>query len=138
MNDVEHVIIRIRCPEGMYVMKGKLFQERFTHEIPQEEEKLFKTLCKKLQEKHDRRFDAEPFPFKQTPGANAALTMGLTQADWMVRNREALKDLIANGFLQTNPKRNNPWSLASNKPDVEAFEKWCQHRTSFTLRSFKK
>lgn len=122
----ERVILKVRIPEGLYAMTGKLFQKCYTHEFPQEEEELFKKLCTGL----TRSMSLVPtFPKNVEPGRNGASLKDVVQAAWIKDNRDKVKRLLENGLLM---KLTN-WSL---KEILERFERWCKHRTSYTLRSF--
>lgn len=119
-------VLSIRIPAGFYVMCGREFQERYTHEFPVLHKSLFDRLAKKC--------TAEDGPFPEFPREVPATDMGasqrpLVQSGWLQDHRdEVLAQIDAGAFSGPAKKR---------LEDREAFEEWCLHRTSYTLRNFR-
>jgi hypothetical protein len=129
--DASRTVLRIKLPAGIYVMRGKVFQQLYTHEFPQMEETLFKKLCEKLAQ-HPA---AKGFPVEVEKGLNGASMKGIVQADWIVANKDLVKKLIQDGLLL--PKKIPKNFSQLQKQDLESFDRWCCYRTSYTLRNFK-
>lgn len=166
-------LLVVRLPAGMYVMRGRQFQQNYTHEIPQIHERLFVKLVERgpkfwpataavpltqvelprafaaftVQRKRDA-MDSEAssspdsaaakrakgsggprlaFPVDVAPDPSGASRTALVQADWLKEHRVAVRTLLARGALR---------GMANAREDVEAFDEWCLHRTSYTFRCY--
>ena len=115
-------LFSIEIPAGLYVMRGRCFQERYSHEFPQCQETLFKRLLKFAP---TLWVDFPVLVPKTDRGASAAPTV---QAAWIKQNSARVRAAIADGKICK--KKGAPTD------DDAAFAEWCLERTSYTLRRF--
>lgn len=121
-------LFRIRIPAGLYVMRGRAFQQRYTHEFPQLHEGLFKRIC-------SRAAKVFPgFPSKVDDRPDGCSQKGLVQAAWLKEHREDVLRQIDGGAFKTSKRHRLQTTPAQ---DRASFEEWCLHRTSYTLRNFQ-
>lgn len=119
----QRLVLRISLPAGLYVMRGRKFQTRYSHEFPQ----LYKVLFDKIRTacKSDPHFTDYP---TEVPKTKEGIDQtSLVQAAWVWEHRDKIQHRLRDGSL-----------LANGKParDVARFKEWCLWRTSYTLRNF--
>jgi hypothetical protein len=112
--------LRIKIPQGLYVMCGLSFQKNYTHEFPELHPALFKRLCKALGDYSD-------FPTKVPLTDLGASQKTLVQAEWIKKNKDFVTGVIYGGGVSQGKKI---------KTDLAFFKEWCLERTSHTLRQF--
>lgn len=121
--DETRELFSIRLPAGFYTMRGRKFQERYSHEFPQHEEGLLKRLL----EAAPKLWNDFPIDVPMTDkGANQTT---LVQSAWLKVNRDRVEQACLQGKLKK--KRGG-----TPNDDVVAFKDWCLERTSYTLRQF--
>jgi len=111
-------VLTIELPAGLYVMQGRAFQRRYTHEFPQRHEALFKRLVRDLAKETD-------FPTRALSDRGASMT-GLVQAAWIQERRGA-----AEAAIRRKPRRGK--TVAE---ELRELDEWCGSRVSYTLRNF--
>ena len=116
-------VLRLKIPQGLYVMQGLSFQRHYTHEFPELYPALFKRLVAACSIKFDR------FPKNVPITELGAPQEKIIQADWIKNHRNRVRKLIRAGGVSKGKKI---------KVDLENFEEWCLDRTSHTLRQFIK
>lgn len=118
--DGSRELFSINIPAGLYVMRGRKFQERYTHEFPEMHKSLFDSLR--------NHADLIPgFPLAVEKSEKGASRAPVVQANWVKEHIDEVKAVIRSKKL----KRRRPVG-----EDVAAIDEWCLERTSYTLRSF--
>lgn len=120
--NVSRELFSINIPAGLYVMRGRKFQERYTHEFPELHKSLFDSL-----RNHADLIPGFPAATEIEKSVKGASRVPLVQANWVKEHADVVKSVIRSKKL----KRRRPVS-----EDVEAIDEWCLERTSYTLRSF--
>ncbi|KAI8609039.1 hypothetical protein BC830DRAFT_1152656 [Chytriomyces sp. MP71] len=118
-------LFSLMLPAGLYVMQGKTFQERYSHDFPQLHEKLFRRILRVA----PTLFENDGFPTKVPLTDKGASQTTLVQASWLKENKDLVTQVVLKGKFSK--------SKGTEKADAEAFEEWCQERTSYTLRQFR-
>jgi hypothetical protein len=113
-------LFSVCIPAGLYVMRGRQFQQRYTHEFPELHKSLFESL-----RKHGSEMEGFPVAVEQT--ARGAPRAPVVQAAWVKDHPNEVKRLIRSKKL----KRRRDVA-----DDMTAFDEWCEERTSYTLRNF--
>jgi alkylated DNA repair dioxygenase AlkB len=115
IREKKKIMLEVWMPAGIYAMRGRMFQKRYTHEFPQHNPAIFKRLCA-LAAKAYEVTEAQKRARLEWPKDASQLE----QARWIQENAQDVKELL------------------DNTKDKEKFEEWLQHRTSYTMRNFAK
>lgn len=127
-------LFRMCIPAGLYVMKGRDFQRRYSHEFPKLHDHLFARICKHALGTTEVFADVEAkFPSLVEATDQGASQRALVQAAWLQAHQSRVLTEIKAGTFKTS-KRNR--IQTSIQEDCDAFTEWCLHRTSYTLRNF--
>lgn len=105
----EREIISIELPEGIYIMRGRSFQQHYTHEFP----RLYDGWFKKFLSVADEWIGDSDMRF-------------LEKAAWISRHPKRIKNEIKHEKVRGEDFNYD-----------EAFDIWNQRRTSYTIRYFK-
>lgn len=133
-------LFSIALPAGLYVMSGKPFQQRYTHEFPSIHENLFKRLVaaatkewgvdsRQQASKRVKLTEELKFPSDPILSSKGAPMTALVQACWLKEHKQQVTDLLSSGKVATSRQH-------TTQQDLEQYEEWCLERTSYTLRNF--
>jgi len=120
--DKTRELFSINLPAGLYVMRGRQFQQNYSHEFPQCQWGLFKRLLA------DAARLWPDFPKDVPNDEKGASQATLIQAAWLKENRDKVRTALRKGTLSKKRR------VQGN--DVSDFDEWCLDRTSYTLRQF--
>ncbi len=119
-------LFSINIPAGFYVMRGRRFQERYSHEFPQVHPSLLKRILA-----FAPTLWSGVFPEEVPDSDKGAPRAPVVQAEWLKEHREQVHEAAINGKLSKKKR-----SRLDNESDATAFDEWCEARTSYTLRQF--
>lgn len=107
-------MLEVWMPSGIYAMRGKAFQELYTHEFPQLHMTFFKNLCSEAALQWGvSAADSSKRPRLEFPSE----AHELEKARWIQEHAADVKDTL-------------------NSADRIKFDQWNQWRTSYTFRNF--
>lgn len=149
MDGSERVILRIHLPEGLYVMKGSCFQNKYSHEFPQLHPALFNKLCKLIDTRPISMGESEDmfidFPRGELKSEKGATRLPTARAEWLKAHRDAVEQLLVSSdsrSLKRQRTLDSAWNISrpstprGNHNDLKKFDEWCLERSSYTLRRF--
>lgn len=120
IREKKKTLLELWMPAGIYAMRGKVFQQRYTHEIPQLHPALFKRLCVLASATWDCDSASTPNTKKHSRLEWPKNASQLEQARWIQENAQDVKALL------------------DNSKDRDKFDEWLLPRTSYTMRNFVK
>jgi hypothetical protein len=109
-------MLEIWMPEGIYAMRGRNFQKLYSHEFPQLNPTLFKTLMERAAVEYSTEINADDKRPRLTWPVQSSQ---LEQAAWLQENQYEVRQTL----LRTNGEK-------------DKFDEWVQWRTSYTFRNF--
>lgn len=107
-------MLEVWMPAGIYAMRGRSFQKRYTHEFPQLHPLFFKYACTLAAQTWPESTDQEKRPRLEWPEKATQLE----QAAWLQEHENDVREIL----------------LPS---DQIKFDQWNQWRTSYTFRNFE-